>query len=237
MKKIIALLSCVLLTGCTLQTEVSLQDEITKQLEKSAQETLRSANMNKTYYAYYLPEHIGRLSSSQTGSILNDRGRKFIMNLNVACIVNSNYYTGVETSLNTKDLTNSIVSIDGEYSDYQEETHQYHVSVYPIDNQYLLEFTSDTVQFYSLSDALSTTDLVDDMYIISRTIKVDTKEVLSAFSNKDTIDYQSEKIELFEQLVPESGRVEELFDDYNNSGIDEDDKNDDGPKQITNVEE
>lgn len=236
MKKQILLLSCLLLTGCSIKKDVSLQDEITKQLEKTSQETIRSTNMNKDYYSYYLPEHIGRLSSTKSGSILNDRDRKFIMNLNVASIVNTNY-TGVETPLNTEDLSDPIVSIDGEYNDRDENTHSYHVSVYSIDSQYLLEFTSDTVQFYSISDALSTLDLVDDMYVIARSMKVDTNEVISAYSNADTIDYQSEKIELFEQLVPESGRVEELFEDYSENIDGDEEKNEDGPKQITNVEE
>lgn len=237
MKKGILIVVCLLLMGCTIQTNVNLQDKITQAIQKTSNETIHSSNMNKPYYSYYLPEHIGRLTSTQSGSILNDRGRKFIMNLNVASIVNTSYYTDVETSINTDDLNNPVVSIDGEYIDGEDTTHAYHVSVYQVDTQYLLEFTSNTVQFYSISDALSTIELVEDMYIIARSIKVDTNEVLAAYSNKDTIDYQSEKIELFEQLVPESGRVEELFEDYADSIDSDEERNEDGPKQITNVEE
>lgn len=237
MKKLPLLFTCLLLTGCTLQSNVDLQNEITESIATSSTYTIHTPNISKTYYSYYLPVNIGRMQSTSSGNILNDRGRQFVMNLNVSSIINSNYYTEANSSLSTDSLSDPVAYIEGEYTDINESIHSYHISVYKVDYEYLLEMRSDTVEFYSISDALSTIQLAQDMYEIARSIEVNTNAVLATYSNKDTIDYQSEKIELFEQLVPESGRVEELFEDYNDSNEDDTEKNEDGPKQITNVEE
>lgn len=237
MKKLPVLFACLLLAGCTIQSNVDLQNEITEAIATSSTYTIHTPNISKSFYSYYLPAYIGRMQSTSSGNILNDRGRQFVMNLNVSSIINSNYYTEATSSLNANSLSDPIANIQGEYTDMNEISHSYYLSVYKVDYQYLLELRSDTVEFYSISDALSTIQLAQDMYEIARSIDVDTNEVLATYSNKDTIDYKSEKIELFEQLVPESGRVEELFEDYNDSNEDDTEKNEDGPKQITNVEE
>ena len=51
-----------------------------------------------------------------------------------------------------------------------------------------------------------------------------------------TVNYKSEKIELFKQVVPESGRIEELFEEPS-SKEDTSQRNEDGPKQFTNSED
>ncbi|MDQ9831266.1 hypothetical protein RFX70_21010, partial [Acinetobacter baumannii] len=46
-----------------------------------------TANHTKDYYAYYLPPDVGRLSGDETGNTLDWYGTKFVMNLNIAGIV------------------------------------------------------------------------------------------------------------------------------------------------------
>lgn len=234
MKKILYLiLSALMLSSCTVKTSIDLQSELESSLASANDAKIFTSNINKPLYSYYLPPSIGRNKSTQTSSILNDRGRKFVMNLNVASIIQEKYYSETEQ---TDDFQDPIVKCEGEYIDVDETTHSYTVTTYEMNDYYVTVFHSDVVEFYSVLDALSTCDIVEDMLRISRSMRVDTDAVIQAYSNKKTVDYKSEKIELFEQIVPESGRIEELFD---NTETEEDtsERNEDGPKKITTTDD
>lgn len=234
MKKILYLiLSALMLSSCTVKTSIDLQSELESSLASANDAKIFTSNINKPLYSYYLPPSIGRNKSTQTSSILNDRGRKFVMNLNVASIIQEKYYSETEQ---TDDFHDPIVKCEGEYIDVDEITHSYTVTTYEMNDYYVTVFHSDVVEFYSVLDALSTCDIVEDMLRISRSMRVDTDAVIQAYSNKKTVDYKSEKIELFEQIVPESGRIEELFD---NTETEEDtsERNEDGPKKITTTDD
>lgn len=234
MKKILYLiLSALMLSSCTVKTSIDLQSELESSLASANDAKIFTSNINKPLYSYYLPPSIGRNKSTQTSSILNDRGRKFVMNLNVASIIQEKYYSETEQ---TDDFQDPIVKCEGEYIDVDETTHSYTVTTYEMNDYYVTVFHSDVVEFYSVLDALSTCDIVKDMLRISRSMRVDTDAVIQAYSNKKTVDYKSEKIELFEQIVPESGRIEELFD---NTETEEDtsERNEDGPKKITTTDD
>lgn len=234
MKKILYLiLSAFMLSSCTVKTYIDLQSELESSLASANDAKIFTSNINKPLYSYYLSPSIGRNKSTQTSSILNDRGRKFVMNLNVASIIQEKYYSETEQ---TDDFQDPIVKCEGEYIDVDETTHSYTVTTYEMNDYYVTVFHSDVVEFYSVLDALSTCDIVKDMLRIARSMRVDTDAVIQAYSNKKTVDYKSEKIELFEQIVPESGRIEELFDDTETEE-DTSERNEDGPKKITTTDD
>ncbi len=236
MKKIwFSLLSIFLLTGCSVKNNVNLQQELESSLLKGNESKIYQMNMHKKLFSYYLQPSIGRHQSTMCSTVLDDRGRKFIMNLNVASIIQGKYYNESETSI-VSDMNSPIAQSSGEYIDTNETTHTYQVNIYEVDKYYITVFTSDTVEFYSVLDALSTPEIIQDMLVIARSIKVDTNAVIEEYSNKNTVTYKSEKIELFEQIVPESGRIEELFEDTQEEE-DTTERNEDGPKQITNSDD
>ena len=223
------------LTGCTTKT-IDLQSELNRAMESSCAEKIFSNTMNKQLYSYYLPENIGRFQSTQSTNVFSDRGRKFIMNLNVPNIIQDAYYKDNETHTSSS-LNGAVAQVNGKYNDSQKNAHGYTLSVYDQQGYYVTVFESDVVEFYSVSDAYSAVALSKDMMKIARSLKVNTSEVKKVYSNKKIVDYKSEKMELFEQVVPESGRIEELFEDSNNNTNDASDKNENGPKQITNTED
>lgn len=236
MKKIVCLIfSVFLLSSCTVKTSIDLQSELENALASANTSKIFTSNINKPFYSYYLPASIGRNKSTQCSSVLNDRGRKFIMNLNVPAIIQEKYYSETDQT-QTNDFQNPIAKCEGEYIDDDEQTHSYEVFTYEMSGYYVTVFHSDVVEFYSVLDALSTCDIVKDMLRIARSMRVDTDAVIQAYSNKKTVDYKSEKIELFKQIVPESGRIEELFDDTENTE-DTTERNEDGPKKITPTED
>ena len=235
-KRILVFIAAILLlSGCSTKT-IDLQNTINQALAESTAEKLFSNNMNKQLYSYYLPTNIGRYQSTQSTNVFCDRGRKFIMNLNVANIIQDAYYKDQEAEQATS-FKEPIAQLDGGYADGQESYHAYTVSVYDQQGYYITVFESDVVEFYAVSNACSVAALCKDMMRIARSLKVNVTEVKNMYSHKQNVDYKSEKIELFEQLVPESGRVEELFDNKNDDTDDASEKNEDGPKQITNAED
>lgn len=234
-KKIFAFIGILLLSGCSTKT-IDLQNTLNQTMAETTAEKVFNNNMNKQLYSYYLPTNIGRYQSTQSTNVFSDRGRKFIMNLNVANIIQEAYYKDQEAEQTTS-FKDPIAQLEGGYEDGQKSYHAYTVSVFDQQGYYITAFESDVVEFYAVSDACSVAELCKDMMRIARSLKVNVVEVKNTYSNKKTVDYKSEKIELFEQLVPESGRVEELFENKNEDIDDASDKNEDGPKQITNAQD
>ena len=85
--------------------------------------------------------------------------------------------------------------------------------------------------------SMDSKDDVDSLYYmvtshISDTGKVTMYDIAKYFNSFNP----EEKIELFKQVVPESGRIEELFEEPS-SKEDTSQRNEDGPKQFTNSED
>lgn len=231
MKKLISIcLTLLMLSGCTYQSTFHLQDALNEELSLSQQSTIFKPNMNKKYYSYYLYPYIGRHKSVQSGNVLNYRGTQFVMNLNIESLINQKYYTDADE--NADSFIDASAYGNGEYIDYWNQTHTYEVDIYNQNDYYVTVFKSDTVEFYAVSDAVKSVELAGEMLKMARSVSVNTSEIISAYSYKETIDYENEKVELFQSVAPESGRIEELFEDYSES-IEEEEKNESEPKQIT----
>ncbi len=221
------------LCGCTVKKNIHMQDEIDTVLQQVLSAKIFDSNMNKPLYSYYLAPSIGRHTSTSISTVLNDHGKRFVMNLNVASITQKDDATSNTALVSFLD---PVVHSEGEYVDSEEATHRYVVNIYEKNGWYMTEFTSDTVIFYAVEDALSSVEIVKDMMQIARSVKVNDAKVIDAYANRNTVNYKSEKIELFKQVVPESGRIEELFEEPS-SKEDTSQRNEDGPKQFTNSED
>ncbi len=214
MKKItiIGLLS-LFLVGCVKLDQKILIKELNDRFEIINNEPYRAANQNKKYYAYYLPPSIGRLDGDLTSNVLMYYDAKFVMNLNVASIVNKRYYPDGEKQM-TENTGSTILAKEDTYLDVNQIEHNYHVEIDTIGNNHFVFFSSDTVYFYAISDEIMCVDLACIMLDIARNTVVHEAPVLSYFSNKENLEITSRKIELFDAIAPEKGRIEELFEDY-----------------------
>lgn len=227
-------MTLIFLTGCTYQRDFHLQDALNAELANAQESVIFKPNMNKKYYAYYLYPYIGRHNSTQSGNVLNYRGTQFVMNLNIASLINQKYYADAKDD--TDSFLDCAASSSGEYEDYWNETHSFEIHIYNLDEYYVTVFSSDTVEFYAVSDPIKAAELASEMLKMARSVTVNTSEVIAAYSYKETVDYENEKIELFKSVAPESGRIEELFEDYSES-TEVEEKNESEPKQITTTDE
>lgn len=226
-RRCILLLTTLLisLSGCTVERKINLQDLLAQRISSALSAQVYEPDHNKKFYSYYISPQIGRMEGDSTGNILNYEGTRFLMNLNISSIINSRYYKGIEDDSEVLNKSCRKAHVSGKYQDPDGDVHEFSAGIYDLGNQnYLTAIRTDTVDFCSVSDALKAADTAGEMIRIARTVRVYGDAVLSAYSRKETVTFTGEKIQLFDAVAPESGRVEELFDDNDASGDTDEDQ-------------
>ncbi len=210
MKKLLfCLLACFMLCGCANITDV--QADLNERLASVNEIPVMATNFSHGYYAFYLQPKVGRLSSEKTTDVFTLNGTKFVMNLNVTSMINSAYYTSALDTAASYDSDTIIAMQEGSYIDNDGDTHDYTVHIYQLTSSYLTVFYSDVVEMYSFGSLLSELNIAEEMLRIARTVHYDKDEIVAAFSNRQTISYTRTKLELFQDIVPEDGAIQELF--------------------------
>ena len=206
----------LLLSGCT-QVSGDLKTRIGQQMEFVSTQDAGIANRNKAYYSYYIEPSVGRYSGNETGNIFVYQGSKILMNLNVPMIINAKTYPN-STADGMEDIRDPYVEYKGSYVDFQEVKRNYHVMVYQQDANYLILMSTDTLNFYAVCDAVKVSQLTGEMLKIARSVEVHTDTLLAAYTNHKVLEYKTEKIELYNEIVPEEGDIGELINDTNTIG-------------------
>lgn len=237
MKKLFLLCSAmVLLTGCTLHPTIDLQKTLEQNIAKVQKEKISLPSNNKPYYSYYIEPSIGRISSNGTSNVLLYDGNPFVMNLNITGLISTKYYTfDIEESLPFK-KDKIVAKTKDNYVDIKNHEHAFIVNIYQIEDYYMTVFVSDTVDFYAITDLLTSAKISGVMLDIARSVAVKEDAVIADYYNQKTEVYEEEKIKLFDSIAPENGRIEELFDD-NDTIPSDDDYTSDGQTQIDTDEE
>lgn len=217
--RIIIAFTWMCLSGCTVYHQVNLQDLLNRKITRTEKETVHMADHHKKFYSYYLSPGTGWMEGDSTGNIFNYQGTPFLMNLNVSAAINRKYYNGIENNPDILNGSSRKAYASGTYQDINGDVHDFSTAVYDLGNQnYLTAMRTDTVDFCAVSDALKATDLAAEMLKIARTVQVNSDAVTTAYSRKETVTFTGEKIQLFDSIAPESGRVEELFEDNDTEG-------------------
>ena len=166
----------------------------------------------KAYYSYYIEPSVGRIDSDATSNTFSLDGTRFIMDLNVSGIINSQYYQDADSrdSVNVTAFEKAAHS-EGTYTDYAGNELPFSTDVYMVEGSYFVIFHSAYMEFYAVSDELQSADLIAKMLEISRTVKVKEDAVTAAFSSRQTISNTRKKLELFQNLSPVNGSIEELL--------------------------
>ncbi len=210
MKKIISLVAILmLLCGCSIDDDFDVQ--FIAELEQLASEPIANlANNNKPLYRYYISPEVGRRYSSMTSSVFVYRDEEFIMNLDIATIINSEYQND-EIEIDTSE---SILTSEGQYLHFSQESYGYSLLVFETsDNKYFVELNTEFVDFYAHCEYTSIDDLVLEMMKIAKTVSIEEEEIVAVYSSKTVIEAQKEQVELFDIIIPEAGRIEELLGD------------------------
>lgn len=201
------------LSGCTAITATTLNQQLKQAVQAAASVDLKAANnIQKELYTYYLPPHLGRIQSTETASILRAGNVNILMNLDVIDVIADTYYESKNAFKQLVAQSQSLLSLEGELTNTQQKTMAYKVTVIDIGNSdVLMTLESGYFILTTITARVDAADILEDMVILVRSAIVDKEKVLLAYSSRESIDYQQETINLFEQIAPESGSVLDMI--------------------------
>lgn len=212
MKKLLSfLMITTLLTGC-----VSANETIEKRIDDAISSALTlqvdHTNYSNTYYAYYLQPSIGRFYSHKISNIFGYRDIKFILNLNLSQIINEKFYPDSKEDYITLDSFPLVYQKSGEYIDINQQKYPYRVQIFQKNNDYYIELNMHYVDFYTVCPAGYASQIIYYMMNIGKSVVVNQEKVIEDFSKRQEINATRNKLELFKEIVPQNGAIDELFD-------------------------
>lgn len=221
MKKIGMMLLMFLLLGCS-ANPAELEDVLKKSLSHQAQTPAAClADNHKTFFSYYAEPSVGKKESTQTSNVFLIHGTEVVMNLDISTVMNSKYYPDV--SLIKKETEDEIVYLHDKYADCKGNEYDYVLSVYLLQNgKYYVDFQTHFVNFYSAVDYVLVDEIVNQMMKISQTVEVDELAVITYYSSKPADEHEREKVDLFQEQISESGRLDELLGTEDSGSFEED---------------
>ena len=206
-KKILTVLLCIVLTGCA-QSNLSMQERLEQQITTVSSLPIPGASHRKPFYTYYTEPSIGHYHSTETSNEFSFQSTKFILNLNVQAIMDSS--TDITQSIYTQ---KPIAIYSGSFQNMLDETVNYVCEIYQVDRYYAVFFTSSTVNLFGVTYAGDAAELAGKMYSIARSVIVRKDVVLQVYSHESAIDYEGEAINLYKDIAPEEGTLQELIED------------------------
>ncbi len=206
-KKILLVLLCIVLTGCR-ESSLSMQERLDEKITAVSALPIPSASHRKPFYTYYTEPSIGHYRSTETSNEFSYQSTKFVMNLNVQAIMDSS--TDIVQSIYTQQ---PIAKNTGSFQNTLDESVSYVCEIYQVDRYYAVFFTSSTVNLFGVTYAGDAAELAGKMYSIARSVIVRKDVVSQVYSHESAIDYEGEAINLYKDIAPEEGTLQELIED------------------------
>lgn len=209
MKKLIFVLLFLILCGCANSDDVSNQLDKVFSVEYSSN---YRANNYTNYIEYYLPSDVYETGADDVSYTFVTNDCNFIMNINIARIVNKNYYQNIELSdEGFFDQNKLVYSHSGEYSNLDGVPVSFIFEAFEYDNKYILYLTSDEINLCGTCPKKDIGLLASKMMQMASNCDVDNSRVVDDYSSKDVIDYEKSSVNLFEYVFPTEGRVDDMM--------------------------
>lgn len=215
MKKNGILVLLLLLSGCS--SDMLTTRSVETSLEQAQTLDVYNANYSKEYYSYYLEPCIGRLNGDSTSNTFDYYGIKFIMNLNVASVLQDAYYDTEEQTVTSTGMKENVYSLQGSYVTKDGNKKEFLLEVNMLNDAYIVYMQAGYMEFFSVVNANEIAPVAEKMLYMARSVSVNTDRVKRDFSLRNDITYTAKKVELFQNLVPENGSIDELFENGTNT--------------------
>lgn len=207
-KFLVFMMALFLLAGCS-RMSVDFSSEVRQIIQNSLQQEMIPSNYNNPYYSYYLAPNVGRIYADGTSNIFSYYGVQFVMNLNISNVI----FSHSDRSILPTGGHEPYFDMDGEFVDTFGDFHDYLIQVYEMNpKEFITYVSSDFVSFYSVSTKNEIPELVGEMIKIARSIQIDEEEIFNHFSTQQVILNERKQLELFQNITPENGVIDELFD-------------------------
>lgn len=217
MKRFVIVIAIFLLSACSYNGDI--KNGLDKLFIDAASENFKVRNNNYSEYIdYYLPSDVYEEDSNKIAFVFNYNKCKFVMNLNIAGIINNKYYTN---NLNYDegffDSNKLFYSYEGIYKDLDNADNKFIYNVYEYNDKYYCLFSSNSVIIYAYSNKYDIVDLSSRIILITRSADIKNEEIINNYSSKDVVDYQKKQVDLFETVLPVNGRIDDMMLDNKNS--------------------
>ena len=201
-KKIFFSLILFLFSACVSNDDASLKNDLDAFFDKVQDILIYQTNNDMTFYSYYLPSSMGEEEVDSDSITLKYGDSKIIMNLNVADIINAQYYD--EQYLNDDGFFNE------DYLFYEKEK-QYIYRLYKYNKEYVMHLKTSDMNYYGNIKVSDIRDVTSEIFVIAKSTKVNNEEVINAYSNKEIISYQKKQIDLFDTVLPNNGQLSDML--------------------------
>lgn len=210
MKKVsIMILVSLLLVGCG--SKRSTQDILNEALSISP---VVGTNHSKGMLKYYLNPNMGLKASTQTSSLIMIDNTEVMLSIKVSNIMGT-YYKDKNAKemmiqMSKENLSEGEI-IEGMYLDQLNQQHKYIYNEVEIGNQIGVTLDNGFVSLVTLIYPAQRSTVVPGMVSILRSTQIEEELVVAAFSNKEIIEYDTIHREFFEQEIPESGSLIDMY--------------------------
>lgn len=204
MKKLLAV-ALLFLSGCAL-TANERETYLVERVEAVLEAQYDQPNYTKEYYAYYLPPDVGRYSGDEVSNTFHYADTDFIMNLNVNYILYDIDERMVEEE-------GAVFTKQGSYHDAEGIEHSYTILIHELTRGYSCYVHTDYTDYFAVCNLYSALQLPARMLRIARSVHIDEMRIQNDFKLREPITYKTHKLELFQNMAPVDGTLEELLID------------------------
>ncbi|MCF0111184.1 MAG: hypothetical protein HUJ58_04725 [Erysipelotrichaceae bacterium] len=211
-----AVLACMLF-GCQVDKN-NIETLIPHTIEEAiTREVPERVNMNKGLISYYLQPSVGRVESNPSASVFLMDGNYVILNIDVTSIVTRKYYNPNSEELRDYQAFETVVyEEEGHFTTATDIVRAYRYRLYELeDEQYGMMLQTSNMLCIATAPIGDTISVTSGMFDLLRTVRCDEEAVVAEYSQKELIQYQKETLDIFEKIYPESGTLQEMFDEYN----------------------
>lgn len=206
----LVLIAIFLLTGCGVETNVD------KIMKSSLSRPLPvGANHSKKYLKYYLSPEFGVKTSTPISTLIRVGDAEVMLNLSVSEIVANRYYSDDQIEKRVNESLDNVQKKEGTYLDKGDIQRPFRLSIIELEESKALVLENGLVDLVSIVDDTNIAYVLDGMIMIMRSVEVDEDLIVSHYSNKEIIEYNPIHEEFFEQTVPESGSLIDMYNQLN----------------------
>ena len=107
----------------------------------------------------------------------------------------------------------AIYTDKGDYTDMEGTVHPYSISIYALSRGYAVYVHTDYTDYFAIADYVKAMQLPVKMMRIARSVHIDKTRIENDFNLRMPITYKTHKAELFQNMAPVDGTLEELLID------------------------
>lgn len=208
-----------LLCGCSQESLKVSVDKAIDSARKAEIHPEKENNCTKTYYSYYLSKNVGRVSSTELTNTFTIDGNDCVLSLDITSIVARRIYSniGKYDLVNVGKLADPFYTREGSFTASDGKARPYVIQINEnAKHEYGVFIQTTEFVFIANVKTGSLSQTVFEMMMMLRSAVANSDEAVLAYSSDNIISSETNIITLFDEILPESGYVEDYMDRWNN---------------------